>query len=169
MKSHVINEGKFGLTFFRLILYNENMYMLRVVKTWTITLAGVSLMTFFPFHGNSVLCLSDIGHLEIEVAGSSCCAQDTEMSIPVDPLFAQGDRDNYCGSCVDVFFVQHIDRIANSIQAAPSNNASIDLIPYSLLLPCASICDQDAQTTFSFRDYARSPVIRSCLSNVIRC
>jgi len=143
------------------------MFMLRVVKTWTITLASVSLLTFFPFHGNSVLCLSEIGHLEIEVAGSSCCAQDTETSIPVDPSFVQADND--CGTCVDMFFAQHIARMADCIQVAPSNNSSIDLIPCGPLLPSASINDQDAQTTISFRVHARNLVVSSRLSGVIRC
>jgi hypothetical protein len=134
-----------------------------------LTAATAVLFTLFNIHVKtvSVLCISDLGHLELEVAGSSCCTQDAAISHPVDPLFAASDGD--CGSCVDVFFRHDIARIMNRIQVVPNNHAPISPFPNAIFLSSAVAGDQGLQKTIPLRDLTCNPVAPGLFSTVIRC
>lgn len=134
-----------------------------------LTAAAVLFLTLFNIHVKtmSVLCISDLGHLEFETAGSSCCTQDAATSWPVGSIFAHADKD--CGSCVDVFFAQDIARIANGIQVASNNHAPTGPIPDAVFLSFALIGDKDSHNTIPRFEPVSSPVFTSRFSTVIRC
>ena len=139
----------------------------RFVKTWTIALIGVLLIAVSPIRGISVLCISELGHLEIEVAGSSCCEQAATPSEPTAPLVAESADD--CGSCVDVIFAQNIARIVHGIQVAPNDRAPSGPVPNAIFLSPTPIGDQVSQQTIPLFGLISSPVVPSRFPTVIRC
>ena len=137
---------------------------------WTrLTTATVVLLTLFSMYVKtvSVLCISDLGHMEIEVVGSSCCTHDEAISHPMDPQIAASDGD--CGSCVDVLFEKDIARIVNRIRVAPNNNAPSGPSANAIIFSSLVVRDQGRQETIPLRDLTCNTIAPDRFSTVIRC
>lgn len=105
----------------------------RYVKPWSIALIVILLIAVSPIRGISVLCISEMGHLEVEFVGSSCCDQEAAPSFP--SVLVIEDAIDDCGTCIDVLFSQEASRTFQrelSVHDGTSLFSSILSIPQRL-------------------------------------
>lgn len=102
----------------------------RFVQPWTVALIVILLLAVSPLRGISVLCISEMGHLEVEFVGSSCCDQESTPQIPSALLVEESAND--CGTCVDVLFSQDASR---SSQRGLSAHYGNSLLSSTLSIP----------------------------------
>lgn len=137
------------------------------MKPWTIALIVILLVAVSPIRGISVLCISEMGHLEVEFVGSSCCDQESTPQIPSALLVEESTDD--CGSCVDVLFTQDASRASQrglSAHYGSSLFSSILDIPVKLTGFLGANCSKETNPNRLFSSVSLS---NSQLSTVIRC
>lgn len=146
-------------------MYIAPMIVGRFVKPWSIALIVILLAAVSPIRGISVLCISDMGHLEMEFVGSSCCDQVSAPRIPSVLVVEEAIDD--CGSCVDILFTQEI---------SPSLQRGI--VPHygNVLFDASSVNSVQIADFVSSNDFdginpctAPAPTSNTQFSSVIRC
>lgn len=139
----------------------------RFVKPWSVALIVILLAAVSPLRGISVLCISEMGHLEVEFVGSSCCDQESAPQIPSALLVEESTDD--CGTCVDVLFSQDASRSSQrglSVHYGNSLFSSISSTPLQLTGFLGANCSKEINLSL---DSSIVPLTNSQFSNVIRC
>lgn len=139
----------------------------RFLKPWTIALIVILLVAVSPIRGISVLCISEMGHLEVEFVGSSCCDQESIPQIPSALLVEESTDD--CGTCVDVLFTQDASRASQrglSVHYGNSLFSSVSIIPLKRTDFPGAYCSKEISPNRVFSSVSLS---NSQLSTVIRC
>lgn len=137
------------------------------MKPWSVALIVILLAAVSPLRGISVLCISEMGHLEVEFVGSSCCDQESAPQIPSAPLVEESTDD--CGTCVDVLFSQDASRSSQRGLSAHYGNSlfsSISSTPLQLTGFLGANCSKEINLSL---DSSIVPLTNSQFSNVIRC
>ncbi len=163
----VVVEGTFDLGLRDSEEYLRNMSTVPYMKNWTIALFGILLIAASPIRGFSVLCISELGHLEIEVVGSSCCKQEATPTMPNASFVAEPTDE--CGSCVDVLFAHEVTAVSlNNLATRPADRL-FGPLSNAFAQSAVSPCDYCTHSALAQRDFPIAPLLHSQFSAVMRC
>lgn len=125
-----------------LLFVSPRMYIRPVKSSLTTKLLAFALLLAitFPHHlrGGVVLCMAESGHVELESAGSDCCASQPAAAVA---MAEHQDAEDHCGWCNDIL----LSSVA--VRSRATANAGVSDIdhtfgPYPWLGPNISLAGQ---------------------------
>lgn len=118
-------------------------------------------------NGANVLCIGELGHIEVEVAGSTCCTDKETAAQHAQAPIVEDAGD--CGACVDVYFAQDAALLAVGFQPIGQKFVTTSSFPAFLEAIAPLSVDQCPPKLFAVQSRARCFAASYQLSSVIRC